>query len=125
MKRTARILVVVMMIAVLASSLVSCSKILSGSWNNDTLGSTTYTFEGKNYTKTYKVSILGADVTKTEEGTYEIKEDSENSDQLVIAFTTTGDDGTTTTVSYSFVEGEENDVKYIKIDGVKYTKVDK
>lgn len=123
MKKTARILVVVMMIAVLATSLVSCSKILNGSWESNTLGTTTYTFEGKNYTKTYALSV-GVDISKTEAGTYEIKEDPEDSSKLIISFTT-GDDSDSTTVSCSFAEGEENGVKYIKIDGVKYTKIDK
>lgn len=121
MKKTARILVVVMMIAILATSLVSCSKILNGSYTNDSLGSTTYTFSGKNFTKVYKASILGADVSKTVEGTYEIKEDPDNSDALVIVFTTT-EDNETKTETLSFAEGEENGEKYIKISGIKYTK---
>lgn len=113
-----------MMIAVLATSLVSCSKILNGSYENNTLGNTTYTFEGKNFTKVYSASVLGADVSKKTEGTYEITEDEEDESKLVIKLTyTEGEE--TTTVTYSFVEGEENGEKYIKIDGVKYTAVKK
>lgn len=129
MKKTARILVVLMMVVVLTMSLASCAKTLKGSYSNqlgsDSLGvTTTYTFDGNKFTKTV-VSGLGtlSNTTKTE-GTYEITEDPEDSEKLVIVFTVVDGDNTTTK-SCSLVEGEENGVKYIKIDGVQYNKVEK
>jgi len=125
MKKTIRLTAVVMVLAMLALSLVSCGKILNGTYSKegsflvDTKES--YTFKGTSYTKTSVVSLGSTDTTTTEEGKYEIKEDPENPDQLIIVFTTTKDD-TTVTNSYSFSEGEENGVKYIKINGVKYEK---
>lgn len=121
MKKTARILVVIMMIAILTMSLASCAKTLKGSYSNTTIGNTTYTFDGNNYTKTWTVSVLGTDVSKTEKGTYEITEED---DQLYITFTVTeGETSESTKVTLS--EGEEDGVKYIKISDVKFTKVEK
>lgn len=121
MKKTARILVVIMMIAILTMSLASCAKTLKGSYSNTTFGNTTYTFDGNNYTKTWTVSVLGTDVSKTEKGTYEITEEE---DQLYITFTVTeGETSESTKVTLS--EGEEDGVKYIKISDVKFTKVEK
>ena len=125
MKKTIRLLAVIMIVATLSVLLISCGKTLSGTYSRegsfllDTKES--YTFKGSSYTKTSVTSVGSTDMTTTEEGKYEIKEDPENADQLVIVFTTTKDD-TTVTNTYSFSEGEENDVKYIKINGVKYEK---
>lgn len=129
MKKTARILAILMMIAVLTISLASCAKTLKGSYSN-TLGSgsagvtTTYTFDGNKFTKTVVMGIGTLSNTTKTEGTYEITEDPENSDQLVIVFTVTDGDNTTTK-SCSLVEGEENGVKYIKIDGAQFNKDEK
>lgn len=118
-----------MMIAVLTISLASCAKTLKGSYSS-TIGSgsagvtTTYTFDGNNFTKTVVMGIGTLSNTTKTEGTYEITEDPENSDQLVIVFTVV-DGNNTTTKSCSLVEGEENGVKYIKIDGTQFNKDEK
>lgn len=127
MKKTARILVVVMMIAILATSLVSCSKILNGKYTAevDWLGvaktTVTYEFSGKEVTKTAVTGIGSLSNTTTDKGTYEIKEDPEDSDKLVIVFTF-GEEGNTTSTTYSFSEGTLDGEKIIIINGSQFTK---
>ena len=111
MKKTVRILSAVMVIAILALTLVSCSKVIFGKYSNDL---TTYEFKG---TKVIKTTEIGG-FSKTEEGTYEIVESTEKEGELIIKLTF-GDN----TDSYSFTQGEENGEKYIKIGLFEYKKV--
>lgn len=126
MKKTARILVVIMMIAILTMSLASCAKTLRGSYANTveafgTKTTTTYTFDGDKFTKTTVVGLGTLSNTTETSGTYEITEEE---DQLYITFTVTND-GNSTSNKVTLSEGEEDGVKYIKIDGVKFNKVEK
>ena len=121
MKKTIKLLAVVMVVAMLALALVSCAKTLNGTYEGkNVLGQTvSYTFEKNTYVKKTITDVFGAEITTTEEGTYEIKEDSENPDALVIIFTEIKDDKTITN-SCSYAEGTENNVKYIKINGTQF-----
>ena len=113
MKKTIRILSAVMVIAMLALALVSCSKVIFGKYSNE-LTFTTYEFQFNKVIKTTEI----AGFAKTVEGTYKISESSETEGDLVITFTF--DDETET---HSFSKGEENGVKYIKIGLFQYNEV--
>ncbi len=107
------ILVCVLLVGMLFT-LASCGKRLSGRYEiSDDIY---YEFKGNEYT----ASLGVAGFAKTTNGTYEIKENNEG--DLEIIFTEEGSDDPQ---AYSFSEGEEDGVKYIKISGVKYTKADK
>lgn len=116
MKKTIKLVAIVMVVAMLALSLVSCAKTLNGTYEGENMigQKVSYTFDKDTFVKKTTTNVFGAEVTTTEEGTYEIKEDPENADKLVIVLTTVSDD-TTVSNTYSFVEGKEGDVKYIKI----------
>ena len=113
MKKSMRILAVVMVAIMLCLTLASCGKKLSGTYK--TLGCE-MTFDGKKVS----VELLGA---VTLDGTYEIKDDK-------ISFDFTGVDEEDQekykdildelTSDADFEEGDG----YIKIDGVKYEKAD-
>lgn len=112
-----------MIIATLALSLVSCGKMLSGTYTYVLTeeNQTTYEFSGNKFTRTVKIGALGFAKETKVEGTYKIEEDQDNADALVIILTYEKD-GEETSETLSFVEGEENGTKYIKIGGVQFNK---
>ena len=60
---------------------------------------------------------------KNFDGTYKIDENEEGNLEITIAFGEDAADGTDKYAgTFSFVEGKEGDVEYIKIGGIKYTK---
>ena len=113
MKKTIKLLAVVMVIAMLALTLVSCSKVIFGKYSNE-LTFTTYEFQFNKVIKTTEI----AGFSKTVEGTYQIVDSEENDGELIIKFTF-GDE----TETYPFAQGEENGVKYIKIGLFQYDEV--
>ena len=126
MKKTIRLVAVLMIVAMLAVSLTSCSKMLSGKSVAEIeipfLGESTvvYEFSGNKvtYTATSK-GTFGSEKTETKTGTYEIMEDNDDPSKLVIAFEFEGEDRYTR----SFSEGENVDgEKIITIGGVDYKK---
>ena len=125
MKKTLRLVAVLMIVAMLSISLVSCAKTLNGTYKNEnSFGQTiTYTFEKDTYVKKTTSNVFGAEITTTEEGTYEIINDPDNDGALLIVFTTVSGDSTIETKE-SFVEGKEGNVRYIKIGGTQYNLVD-
>lgn len=127
MKKTIKLVAIVMVVAMLAIFLVSCGKMLSGTYSAemDALvfkGTVTYEFGlfGKVTRTTVSKVIFGEPETVVTEGKYEIMEDPQNPDQLVIAFEFENEDRTTA----SFVQGNEGGTKYIKIGGVQYNIVE-
>lgn len=127
MKKTLRLVAVLMIVAMLSISLVSCGKTLTGKYSAtfDLFGltetTTTYEFGlfGK-VTRTVVSETIGSDPeTTVTEGKYEIMEDPENPDNLIIAFEFEGEERTT----YDFVEGTEGNTKYIKIGNTQYKEV--
>ena len=107
MKKTVKIAAVALLLVMTVFVLASCATRLSGTY---ALGSSEYEFKGKNYT--YKTpGLLGG--TTIVEGTYEIDKDAGT-------ITLTPEDGEPQT--YSFAQGEENGVEYIKIGLFEYTK---
>ncbi len=127
MKKTIRLVAVLMIVAMLAVSLTSCSKMLSGKYVSETdagfIGESTevYEFSGNKVTYTSTTDMLGKESTTTKTGTYEIMEDNDDPEKLVIAFEFEGEDRYTR----SFSEGENVDgEKIITIGGVDYKKAD-
>ena len=123
MKKTIKLLAVVMVVAMLALALVSCAKTLNGKYTSEVdwgivKGKVTDEFKGNDVTMTTTTGIAGFEKSETETGTYEIVESEENADKLVIKFTF-GDDTTT----YSYSEGELDGEKIIIINGTTFTKV--
>ncbi|MBQ7873322.1 MAG: hypothetical protein IJ360_05060 [Clostridia bacterium] len=123
MKKTIKLVAVVMVIAMLALSLVACAKTLNGKYTSEVdwgivKGNVTYEFKGNDVTMTTTTGIAGFEKNDTKTGTYEIVESEENADKLVIKFTF-GDDTTT----YSYSEGELDGEKVIIINGTTFTKV--
>jgi len=126
MKKTIKLVAVVMVIAMLALSLVACGKSLSGKYSatfDIGLYETTTTYEfglfGK-VTRTVTQEVFGGEPdTVVTEGKYEIMEDPENPESLIIAFEFEGEERTTASLD----QGTENGTKYIKIGGRQYFEV--
>lgn len=119
MKRIISTLLVCVLLLGCVLTLASCGKMLSGTYSNkaELFGQsveTSYTFKGNKVTAEVKTTIAGNVNTTTKEGKYAI-EDGE------ITFTFE-EDGEEKSETYTFEEGEKNDVKYIKIAGVQYDK---
>lgn len=115
MKKTLKIASLMLVLVMTVFVFASCGKMLSGTYKTDSLlGSTiTIEFSGKNYKSTTD-ALIGNNIV--EEGTYEIDEDAGT---ITFTFEVDGEEQTRTS---SFAQGEENGVKYIKIDGIKYNK---
>ena len=122
MKKTVRILAVVMAVLMVTLVLASCGKTLKGDYSAEVdvvvlKYTATYEFSGKNVTVTKVVNpLIGDSKTSTIEGTYEIIENDDGSMDIKFEFKT--DDDHIKSGTFDFEEGED----YIKIGIVKYTK---
>ena len=115
-----------LMLALFAMTCIfaSCAKTISGSYQSDAtfIGqgmNVIYTFSGKKFEATNKITFFGTVTSDAVVGTYEIVENEDGSMDITLDFeeeTETFRDGT-----YTFEQGED----YIKIGIVKYNKVDK
>ena len=120
MKKSVRILAVVMVLLMVTLVFASCGKTLKGKYASEFMGTgSTLEFSGKNITITYK--LAGAELASVE-GTYEIKDNDEG--KTVIVFTFGDDDASKYSGEFDFSEGTEDGKSYIKIGGVQYKKVD-
>ena len=127
MKKTIKLLAVFMIVAMLSISLVSCGTMLIGKYSASFdmavyEETTTYEFGlfGKVTRTVVKEIFMSDPETVVTEGKYEITEDPENPDQLIIAFEFEGEERTTA----SFVQGTEGNSKYIKIGSRQYFAVE-
>lgn len=121
MKKTLRIVALVLVLAMSVCVLASCGKKLSGKYEGklEVLGqsvSVTYDFSGSKVEITTKTTILGSVNTETEEAEYEIVENDDGT--MEITFITVEDD-TEVKNTVTFEEGED----YIKLGGIQYNKV--
>ncbi len=121
MKKTIRIMAVVMAVLMVTLVLASCGNTLSGKYSHTegTIVKSTATFEFKGKNVTYTTS-MGDTVLFKLEGTYEIKDDK-------ITFDFTGEDESNNTIWEEIVD-ELTDAKfekgdgYIKIAGTQFDK---
>ena len=123
MKKIVKILAVFMIISMLSVSLVSCSKMVTGKYSATFLGvETTFEFGVLgSVTKTTVIpkTIFTDEETVVKKGKYEIMEDNENPEKLVIAFEFEDEER----VTYSFSQGAIDGEKIIIIAGVEFSKV--
>ncbi|MBQ8330946.1 MAG: hypothetical protein IJX94_00415 [Clostridia bacterium] len=116
MKKSIRILSVVLVALMLCLSLTACGKTLSGKYTSDAgiFGETTYEFSGKKVEISYK-SLLGT--VTTVEGEYEIDDD-----KITITITdedADDDDAKKLSGTFAFEEQDDGD---IKIGVIEYKK---
>lgn len=116
MKRSIKVLALVMTAVLLCLTLASCGKTLSGTYTMELLGTgTELEFKGSKVTMTVKVA--GAEVGDPIEGKYSIKDD-----KITFEFESDDKDAKEYNGTFDFEEGED----YIKIGTFgKYTKKDK
>ena len=125
MKKSIRILAVVMALLMVTLVFASCGKTLKGAYKAEIgLGglagyTAVYEFSGKKVKITKTATLLGQSNTTTLEGTYEITEKDDGTMEITISLETSDDDIKSGT--FTFEEGEN----YIKIGLVKYEKVEK
>ena len=123
MKKTVRVLALVMALATVLCVFAACGKTLKGKYSADFLGTgTTLEFDGKDVRLAITVTLIGE--VAAIEGTYKIDGDE-------ISFDFVDDDEIENDKAkevlakfsepVSFEEGDD----YIKVAGVKYTRVDK
>ena len=121
MKKITSLLLVCVLLVGCVFTLASCAKTLNGKYELDAIvGGKTYEFKGKTVAITYEV--LGFE--KTVEGKYAIDENDDGELEITFTFAEDEKDADEFKGTFSFTEGKEGDTKYIKIGGVKYTKVD-
>ena len=115
MKKSVKVLALVLVAVMLCATLVSCGKTLSGEYEATVLGSgIVLEFEGKKVT--YTAKVLGAEAGSIE-GEYSIKDD-----QITLSFGEDDEDAKEMNGTFDFEEGED----YIKIGTFgKFTKVEK
>ena len=111
MKKTIRVMALVLALATVLFVFAACGKTLSGTYSAEVLGTgATYEFKGSKVTVTAKA--LGV-VAFEAEGTYKI-----DGDQITFTFEGDEKDAKEYNGTFTFEEGDD----YIKIGLVKYTK---
>ncbi len=121
MKRVISAVLVCVLLVASVFAMASCGKMLSGKYELDAIvGGKTYEFSGSKVTITYEV--VGFE--KSVEGSYKISENDEGETVITFTFDAEEEDSDDFAGEFSFSEGEDDGVKYIKIGGIKYTKAD-
>ena len=122
MKKTVRILSVLLALLMVTCVLASCGKTIKGTYSAEVdvlllKYTATYEFSGKNVTVTRVVNpLIGDAQTFTIEGTYEIIKNDDDTMDIKFEFKT--DDDYIKSGTFDFEQGED----YIKIGAVKYNK---
>ncbi len=120
MKKTLRIVALVLVLAMSVCVLASCGKKLSGEYAaGGDLAGTSYTFKGSKVT--IKYTVFGFE--KTIEGEYEITTNDDDKEVIIFTFGDDAEDADKYEGEFAFAEGKEGDTEYIKIGIVKYNKV--
>ena len=123
MKRTIRIVALMLVLVMSVCALASCGKKISGKYEGELdLGvakaTVTYDFSGSKVEITTKTTnILGQVETETEEAKYEITENDDGTMEITFI---TEKDGKEVENTVAFEEGDD----YIKLGIAKYSKVD-
>ena len=122
MKKSIRILAVVMALLMVTVVFASCAKTIKGTYSAEVdvvvlKYTATYEFSGKNVTVTKVVNpLIGESKTYTIEGTYEIIENDDDTMDIKFEFKT--EDEHIKSGTFDFEQGED----FIKIGIVKYNK---
>ena len=122
MKKSIRIMAVVMALLMVTLVFASCGKTIKGTYSAEVdvvalKYTATYEFSGKNVTVTKVVNpLIGDAKTYTIEGTYEIIENDDDTMDIKFEFKT--EDDHIKSGTFDFEQGED----YIKIGIVKYNK---
>ena len=121
MKKSIRIMAVVMALLMVTFVFASCGKTLKGTYEAEIdlallKYTATYEFSGSKVEISKKTTVLGSVNTVTFEGTYEIIENDDGSMEITISLES--EDDQIKSGTYTFEEGED----YIKIGGIQYTK---
>ena len=122
MKKSIRILAVVLALMMVTVVFASCAKTIKGTYSAEVdvvvlKYTATYEFSGMNVTVTKVVNpLLGESKTYTIEGTYEIIENDDDTMDIKFEFKT--EDEHIKSGTFDFEQGED----YIKIGIVKYNK---
>ena len=122
MKKSIRIMAVVMALLMVTFVFASCGKTIKGTYSAEVdiailKYTATYEFSGKNVTVTKVVNpLLGESKTYTIEGTYEIIENDDDTMDIKFEFKT--EDEHIKSGTFDFEQGED----YIKIGIVTYNK---
>lgn len=114
MKKTIRILALVMVAAMLCCVLASCGNTLKGTYKADGafgIGETSYSFDGDKFTYVAGVGALSL----TLHGTYTIEDN-----KITLTLNDGEEDSDGVSGTHEFEKGED----YIKIGGKTYTKAD-
>ena len=125
MKRILSFVLAAVLLCGCVFALASCgSKKLSGKYKADVgLYTITYEFKGNEFTCVR--TTVAASISHTASGTYEITEDEDGN--MFIAFTYgegSDESAKEDSVKLTFAEVKENDVEYIKINGLPYRAID-
>ncbi|MBR6052139.1 MAG: hypothetical protein IKP68_13180 [Clostridia bacterium] len=124
MKKAVKIISLALVVVIVGAMLVSCAKMLSGTYSNGigdaTVlgGKSSYTFSGNKVTLTLTISVIATSTTEYK-GTYEITKAADGTESIKFTFE---DDGSSFSGTYSFEEGKNDTGAYIMIGGSKYYK---
>ena len=121
MKKTMRVLALVLALAAVLVVFASCGKTISGTYEAEVDAivmkyTATYEFSGSKVNITKKATVLGSVSTTEIEGKYEITENDDGS--MEITFELESEDDQIKSGTFAFEEGED----YIKIGLVTYNK---
>ena len=121
MKKSIRILAVVLALTAILCVLASCGKTISGTYEAEVDAlimkyTATYEFSGSKVNITKKTTLLGSVSTAEFEGTYEITENDDGT--MEITFDIENGDDQIKSGTFAFEEGKD----YIKIGLIQYNK---
>lgn len=119
MKKIISLALVCLMLTCTMLTLASCG--LSGTYK---WGDTSITFSGKKATIVVENTVLGATISKTYEAEYKITENDDGSKTITFTYADGADKHSVLNGEKSFVTGEENGTKYIRIGILTFDKVD-
>lgn len=119
MKKIISLALVCLMLTCTMLTLASCG--LSGTYESDT---TSITFSGKKVTIVDEVTVLGATISKTYEAEYSITENDDGSKTITFTYADDAEKHLSLKGDKSFVSGEENGKKYVRIGLITYYKAD-
>ena len=119
MKKIISLALVCLMLTCTMLTLASCG--LSGTYES---GTTSITFSGKKVTIVDEVTLLGATISKTYEAEYSMSENDDGSKTITFTYADGADKHLSLNGEKTFVSGEENGKKYVRIGLITYYKAD-